>query len=64
LDISPIKVKENYKKKVIFKGTLIVGWEGLFRIEGEGEILKVALESGLGAKNSAGFGCIILASKV
>jgi len=44
---------------VVFNGTLIVGWEGLFRIEGEGEILKVALESGLGAKNSAGFGCII-----
>jgi len=64
LEISPVKVKENYKKKVIFKGTLIVGWEGLFRIEGKGDILKVALESGLGAKNSAGFGCIIHASKV
>jgi CRISPR-associated protein Cas6 len=59
LEISPIKVKDTYKRKVVFNGTLIVGWEGLFRIEGEGEILKVALESGLGAKNSAGFGCII-----
>jgi CRISPR-associated endoribonuclease Cas6 len=36
----------------------IKGWWGKFRLKGSKEMLQVALDAGLGAKNSAGFGCI------
>lgn len=36
----------------------IKGWTGCFRLEGPGELLQVALDCGIGAKNSAGWGCV------
>ena len=36
----------------------IKGWDGRFRLEGPRELLQVALDCGLGAKNSAGWGCV------
>lgn len=41
----------------------IKGWDGRFRLTGPQELLQVALDAGLGAKNSAGFGCIELKSR-
>ena len=58
LEIEPVKVQERYRKKVVFKGTLIEAWEGYYRIKGSEEIVKLALEAGLGSKNSAGFGMV------
>ena len=37
----------------------IKGWEGRFKLKGPKELLQVALDCGLGAKNSLGFGCIM-----
>ena len=34
----------------------VKGWSGRFRLEGPQEILQVALDCGLGAKNSGGWG--------
>ena len=36
----------------------VKGWSGRFRLEGPQELLQVALDCGLGAKNSAGWGCV------
>ena len=36
----------------------IKGWAGSFRLEGPEELLQVALNCGLGAKNSSGWGCV------
>ena len=36
----------------------IKGWWGKFRLNGPEKLLQVALDAGLGAKNSAGFGCV------
>ena len=36
----------------------IKGWWGKFRLEGDKDLLQTALDCGLGAKNSAGWGCI------
>lgn len=58
LEIKPVKVKEEYKKKVVYKGTLIEAWEGYYKIKGSQDIVKLALEAGLGSKNSAGFGMV------
>lgn len=38
----------------------IKGWDGKFRLTGPQELLQTALDAGLGAKNSAGFGCVNL----
>ncbi|MCF7936044.1 MAG: CRISPR-associated endoribonuclease Cas6 [Synergistales bacterium] len=38
----------------------ILGWQGRFRLRGPQRMLQVALDAGLGAKNSAGWGCIAL----
>lgn len=40
----------------------IKGWWGRFILQGPKELLQIALDCGLGAKNSAGFGCIELSS--
>ena len=40
----------------------IKGWDGRFRLCGPETLLQIALDCGLGAKNSAGFGCIELIS--
>ena len=36
----------------------IKGWAGDFRLEGPEELLQTALDCGLGAKNSSGWGCV------
>ena len=36
----------------------VIGWSGKFRIEGPKELLQIALDTGIGAKNSGGWGCI------
>ncbi|BER91811.1 CRISPR-associated endoribonuclease Cas6 [Atrimonas thermophila] len=47
---------ERNKAVVLFKGTPIVGWTGVFKVEGDPELLEVVYQTGLGNKNSAGFG--------
>lgn len=44
----------NYKK------TIIKGYTGTFILSGPASLLQIAVESGLGSKNSQGFGCIRL----
>lgn len=41
----------------------VVGWSGKFRLKGPRELLQTALDSGIGAKNSGGWGCIIKAGQ-
>lgn len=40
-----------------FKGLIVKGYTGLMELTGPGELLRVALDAGLGSKNSMGFGC-------
>ncbi|MCR4436982.1 MAG: CRISPR-associated endoribonuclease Cas6 [Clostridiales bacterium] len=41
-----------------YKDTIIKGYSGRMLIEGPPELLQVALDAGLGSKNSQGFGCL------
>jgi CRISPR-associated endoribonuclease Cas6 len=53
-------VGSNPKKAVVkYKKGFFVGWKTMFEIEGNPEIINFLIGSGLGSKNSAGFGCII-----
>jgi len=54
--IEPIKVRSKDEKIVLYKGFVIKGWMGVYRLRGEPELLKLAYEAGLGGKNSQGFG--------
>ncbi|MGB9734390.1 MAG: CRISPR-associated endoribonuclease Cas6, partial [Conexivisphaera sp.] len=46
----------------IFKGTVVKGWIGAFRLRGDPTLLGLGYDSGLGAKNSAGFGMVELST--
>lgn len=54
--IKTIGTPKEIKKR--YKGFLIKGWHGKFKIAGSMELLKMAFDSGLGSKNSQGFGFI------
>jgi len=43
---------------VQYKDTIIKGYSGRMLIEGPPELLQMAFDAGLGAKNSQGFGCL------
>lgn len=43
---------------VVYKGTVIKGWNGVFHMQGSDELINLAYNSGLGSKNSQGFGFI------
>lgn len=45
---------------ILYKGTVIKAWEGTFRLLGPQELVELAYDTGLGAKNSQGFGCFEL----
>lgn len=55
--IEPLDVGERDFKVVKYKGTVIKGWMGSYRLRGNPGLLKMALDAGLGSKNSQGFGC-------
>lgn len=57
-----IKPYNNKKQKRIttnYGGLIIKGWQGSFEINGSSEMIKMALLSGIGDRNSIGFGCVL-----
>lgn len=51
--IKPLRVKEVI---TTYKGTVVKGWMGHFLLNGPKKLIMTAYETGLGAKNSQGFG--------
>ncbi|MEN3000719.1 MAG: CRISPR-associated endoribonuclease Cas6 [Armatimonadota bacterium] len=47
-----------------FKGTWVKGWSGLYRFHAPPEYFQMALDAGLGERNSGGFGCVEVYQKV
>jgi CRISPR-associated endoribonuclease Cas6 len=43
---------------VNFKGTWVKGWSGLYRFHAPPDYFQMALDAGIGERNSAGFGCV------
>ncbi len=57
-EIKPVP-RINYKQRVIkVKNTIVKGWKGNFQLEGDKEMIMLALDCGLGSKNSLGFGMV------
>jgi CRISPR-associated endoribonuclease Cas6 len=49
--------EQRFKAVINYKGTYIVGYNGIYWLKGNPELIKVAYDTGLGSKNSQGFGC-------
>ncbi|ADO45631.1 CRISPR-associated protein Cas6 [Hydrogenobacter thermophilus TK-6] len=64
LELKPLRISQRYKKKIVYKGSLIEAWEGYYNIRGSTQIVKLALEAGLGAKNPQGFGMVEVVDSV
>ncbi|NLO90101.1 MAG: CRISPR-associated endoribonuclease Cas6 [Clostridia bacterium] len=60
LTVRPVKVDERDMKVTYYKETVVKGWLGEYELSGEPELLQLALDAGLGAKNSQGYGCCSL----
>lgn len=58
VSIEPVRVGKGCEKIVNYKGTVIKGWMGRYKLSGSPELIAVAYETGLGSKNSQGFGCL------
>jgi len=56
--IKPFKVSSRNQRIVLYKGTVIKGWDGVYELSLPPELFYLAFEAGLGSKNSQGFGCI------
>ncbi|WP_227002623.1 CRISPR-associated endoribonuclease Cas6 [Salicibibacter kimchii] len=56
VNIKPIKVNERDKIVTRFKDFIIEAWNGEYELRGDPKILTFACTTGIGAKNSQGFG--------
>jgi len=62
IKITPLFKGNRYEKIMYFvtgdKKTLIKGWKGKYRLEGQPTFLEFAMDAGLGGKNAQGFGLV------
>lgn len=49
--------EQDFIRILKFKDTVIKAWAGIYWLSGNTELMKVAYHTGLGSKNSQGFGC-------
>ncbi|MCP3776434.1 CRISPR-associated endoribonuclease Cas6 [Paenibacillus sp. MZ04-78.2] len=56
LELTPLDSRSLRPKTVLFKGTIIKGWMGDFRLTGHPELLRIVHQVGIGAKCSNGMG--------
>ncbi len=57
-DIEPVyPINEKNFNVLKYKNTIIKGYTGVYKITGDPSLKKIAYETGLGSKNSQGFGC-------
>lgn len=56
--LKAVRVRSSDQKVLYFKDTVVKGWLGLYVLEGDPSMLQVALDCGIGAKNSQGFGML------
>jgi CRISPR-associated endoribonuclease Cas6 len=58
-DLLELRVRRNPRLHIIeYKGGVIKGYSGDMELHGSPSLLQVAVDAGLGSKNSQGFGCL------
>lgn len=63
VSFAPIRVAAKDQHIVMFKNTVIKAWSGIYELSGPSDLLRLAFDYGLGAKNSQGFGMIEKAAR-
>lgn len=58
------RIKEQVAKFSDKNSFPIKGWSGKFFLTGPKALLQIGVDCGLGAKNSSGFGCVIISEKI
>ena len=61
--IEPYSVNKNSEAIIKFKGIIIKGWMGLYKVKISKPYFEIAYDAGLGPKNSQGFGMIDVVRK-
>ncbi|RLA82225.1 MAG: CRISPR-associated endoribonuclease Cas6 [Deltaproteobacteria bacterium] len=56
--IKPLRVSKHNEVIALFKGTVIKGWTGIYELHLPGPYFSLAYDTGLGSKNSQGFGMV------
>lgn len=56
LDVAPLPSQRWRREATSFKGTFLTAWYGRFELRGAPELIDFLYQTGLGAKNSEGFG--------
>lgn len=59
LSIRPVRVTNRDKVVTKYKNIWITGWTGIYELKAKPEYLSFLLNTGLGSRNSSGFGFII-----
>lgn len=49
--------EQKFARVINYKGTYIKAYAGIYWLKGNPDLIKVAYDTGLGSKNSQGFGC-------
>lgn len=62
--LEPIKVTQKDKYVTKYKGIYIGGWRGTYKLMGEPKYLDFLYQTGIGSKNSQGFGMFEINEKV
>ncbi|KOF58267.1 CRISPR-associated protein [Clostridium sp. DMHC 10] len=57
-EIKALKNSKLKEKIIVYKSTIIKGWNGEFILTGSKELINIGYNSGFGSKNSQGFGCV------
>lgn len=58
--IRPLQVIEKDYTITYYKNFIVKGWMGMYELQGDPALLRIALTAGLGAKNSQGYGCCLM----
>jgi CRISPR-associated endoribonuclease Cas6 len=56
--VQPWRVNTRNQHIALYKGTVIKGWSGIYEAYLPEPLFRMALDAGLGSKNSQGFGCV------
>jgi CRISPR-associated endoribonuclease Cas6 len=56
--VQPWRVSNRNHHVVTYKGTVIKAWSGIYEAHLPEPLFRMALDAGLGSKNSQGFGCV------
>ncbi len=57
-NFKPVEFNPKQMKTIIYKGTIIKAWSGVFELTASDDFKKIGYEVGFGAKNAQGFGCV------